>query len=263
MSLAAVVMTALACQTTPETGRSQLIFFDQKTEFKMGAQAYREILKESTISSDRRAIGRVRTVGEQIAQAAHVSGFTWEFTVVEEDSPNAYCLPGGKVGVHTGIFPIALNDAGLAAVIGHEVGHAVARHGAERMSHAVLLGVAGEVLAQGLPNGAKERELFRLGYGLTTAVAVTLPFSRSHELEADQMGLIYMARAGYDPREAVAFWRRFAAYAKKSKSGAPIEFLSTHPADERRINLLESVMNQAMAEYEKAPKKRGSGQPLL
>lgn len=251
-----------SCQTTPETNRSQLIIIDQGSEMRMGDEAYRDILKKSKISKDRALTSRLEKVGRQIASASKVTGFAWEFKLIESDVPNAYCFPGGKVGVHTGIVPFAKNEAGLAAIIGHEVGHAVARHGAERMSHAILIGVAGELVAQGMIENNANRELFRVGYGAGSAVAVTLPFSRSHELEADRMGLLYMARAGYDPREAVNFWRRFAEGAHKGKK-KQFEFLSTHPADESRISQIEKYLPEATEVYNRAPNKRGIGGSLF
>lgn len=252
----------VSCQTTPETHRRQLILIDQGSEQRMGADAYRDIIKKSTISNDKALFAKVKKVGYEIASVANVSRFKWEFALIESDVPNAYCFPGGKVGIHTAIIPFAKNEAGLAAVIGHEVGHAVARHGAERMSHAMLMGVFGKLLAQGIGETDANRELLRVGYGIGSAVAITLPFSRSHELEADRLGLIYMARAGYDPSEAILFWKRFSE--AKDKKGSPsFEFLSTHPADRRRIAQLKKFLPEAMEVYERAQIKRGKGSPLL
>ena len=260
---AILLVFTLSCQTTPETNRSQLILIDKGSEMKMGDQAYRDILKKSKISKDQALTARLNKIGREIGVASRVKGYAWEFKLIESDIPNAYCLPGGKVGVHTGITPFAKNEAGLAAIIGHEVGHAVARHGGERMSHAILLGLAGELVAQGMIEGKANRELFRAGYGAGSAVAVTLPFSRSHELEADRMGLLYMARAGYDPREAINFWRRFANAASKGKRKKPPEFLSTHPADKKRISQIEKYLPDAMKEYNRAQNKKGVGRSLF
>lgn len=254
--------SALSCETVPETNRSQLILIDVGAEMKMGASAYKEILSKSTISTDERLVSILKRVGAKIASVANRPNFQWEFNLIESDVPNAYCLPGGKVGVNTGILPIAKNEAGLATVIGHEVAHAIARHGAERMSHSLLLAVAGEILAQGVTRDNRDRQAFRAAYGLGSAVAFTLPFSRKHELEADHMGLIFMARAGYDPREAKRFWQRFADYGKKKGKSGKIAFLSTHPADDKRISLIDNLLPAVMKEYENSM-KIGLGADLL
>ncbi|VAX21517.1 Zn-dependent protease with chaperone function PA4632 [hydrothermal vent metagenome] len=251
-----------SCQTVPETNRSQLVLIDSGTELAMGSNAYKEILSRSKISKDQRLTAILRRVGMRIARVANMPGFKWEFNLIETEAPNAYCLPGGKVGVNTGILPIAQNEAGLATIIGHEVAHAIARHGAERMSQGLLIAIAGELLAQGVTKQESNREIFRAAYGLGTAVAVTLPFSRSHELEADHLGLLYMARAGYDPNEAKRFWRRFAEYAIKKGKSNKLEFLSTHPADEKRISQIGNLLQRARAEYAKS-EKIGLGESLM
>lgn len=255
LSLFVVALPALpSCRTVPETGRTQLALIDVQTETRLGEDAYREVLQKSKVVTDARLNAAITRVGRRVAAVVNQPGFNWEFKIIEDKTPNAFCLPGGKVAVHTGILPIAKNEAGLAAVIGHEVAHAVARHGAERMSQGLLVALAGELLAQGLTENQKDRELFRMAYGVGTAVVVTLPFSRQHELEADYLGLLYMARAGYDPREAESFWRRFSDYAKEKGAGARIEFLSTHPTDERRISQIRGLLPRALEEYDKSAK---------
>ncbi len=251
-----------SCQTVPETNRSQLVLIDSGTELAMGSNAYKEILSRSKISKDQRLTSILRRVGMRIARVANMPDFKWEFNLIETETPNAYCLPGGKVGVNTGILPIAQNEAGLATIIGHEVAHAIARHGAERMSQGLLIAITGELLAQGVTKQESNREIFRAAYGLGTAVAVTLPFSRSHELEADHLGLLYMARAGYDPNEAKLFWQRFAEYARKKGASNKLEFLSTHPADEKRISQIGNLLQRARAEYAKS-EKIGLGESLM
>src|SRR5262249_2188471 len=156
----------------------------------------------------------------------------WEFVVFDSPEANAFCLPGGKVGVYTGILPITQTDAGLATVLGHEIGHAVAHHGASRMSEAMLTQAGGQALGATLSSAdPKVQGAAALAYGLGAKVGVELPYSRSQESEADHIGLVYMARAGYDPKEAVGFWERFMAYNKQQGGGGPA-FLRTHPVDE-------------------------------
>ncbi len=262
LSIALAAGTVTACQTTPETGRQQLILLDPGTELRLGSDAYKEILSKSKLSKDTRLTAIVRKVGWSIARVTGRTDYKWEFNLIENDVPNAFCLPGGKVAVNTGILPITENEAGLAAVVGHEVGHAIARHGAERMSHSLLIALGGELLAQGLGKDERQRQGIRAAYGIGSAVAFTLPFSRSHELEADYLGLLYMARAGYDPREAKRFWRRFAEYGSKKGKNRQIEFLSTHPADEKRIAQIERFLPLAMGEYERS-RKLGVGGKIM
>jgi len=250
-----------SCETVPETNRTQLILLDQRTEFSMGTKAYKDILKKSKISPDKRLTKIIRRVGRRIAKVVNRPQYKWEFNLVEDKTPNAYCLPGGKVGVHTGILPIAKNEAGLAAVIGHEIAHAVARHGAERMSQSIIVALAGEVMAQGLTQNEADRQAMRAAYGIGSAVAITLPFSRNHELEADYLGILYMARAGYDPREAKKFWQRFSRWGKKEKKSNNFDFLSTHPANKKRIAQIDDMLARAMAEYNRSA-KIGAGEDL-
>lgn len=259
LCLFTVMLAGQACQTVPETNRTQILLIDASSELAMGEESYKEILSKSKISKDRDLTKKIRQIGRNIANVTKEKGkFHWEFNLIEEESPNAYCLPGGKVGIHTGIIPIAQNEAGLATIMGHEIAHAIARHGAERMSQSILIALGGELLAQGVGKSESDRQALRAAYGIGTAVTVSLPFSRQHELEADFMGLLYMARAGYDPRESVRFWKRFSDYSKKKGGGKPIEFLSTHPAGKKRIVQLEKMMPRAMEEYKKS-KKMGLG----
>jgi predicted Zn-dependent protease len=176
----------------------------------------------------------------------------WEFVVFQSQDANAFCLPGGKVGVYTGILPITKDEAGLATVIGHEVAHAVARHGGERMSEAIVIQGLGNLLGAGLSKADPAwQAVGATAYGVTTAVGRELPHSRTQESEADQIGLIYMARAGYDPEAAVQFWQRFAAVNQQQGASTPA-FLRTHPTDETRIRQLREWMPRAKAEYERA-----------
>jgi predicted Zn-dependent protease len=247
------------CTTAPETGRQQLLLISPSQEAQLGLQAFQDVKRTEPIVASGKSAEMVRQVGQRIAKVAPLPNAQWEFVLFKDDSPNAFALPGGKVGIYTGILPITKNEAGLATVIAHEVAHAVARHGAERMSQSVLVQMGGSALSAALGSDAGlTRDLAMQAYGLGTQLGVMLPYSRTHELEADEIGLLYMARAGYDPREAIEFWKRFSAFNAK-KGGKPPEFLSTHPVDARRIAQLEQMLPRAMAEYERARARLGTG----
>lgn len=259
-----VVLVSLAlpllsgCDIVPITGRSQLNLVPDSTINGMALQEYNTFLKENKVSADPVKIDQVKRVGYRVTEAvdrycqennmaAAVEGFTWEFNVVESAEINAWCMPGGKVVVYTGILPLTQDDAGLAVVMSHEIAHAVARHGSERMSQGLLYDLGGMALSEAIKtNPAATQNLFMQSYGLGAQVGVLLPFSRLHETEADRLGLIFMAMAGYDPHAAVGFWTRMSA----SKEGASQpEFLSTHPADTTRIQNIEGMMPEAMQYY--------------
>ena len=241
--LAACVIGLLAgCEAAPVTGRSQLILFPESQDAELGLQAYQQILEKSKVSKDARLNKRVQTVGRRIAAVSGHPEFDWQFTLFENDQPNAFALPGGKVGVNTGLFKVAKNDAQLAAVIGHEVAHAIARHGAERMSHGVLAETGLAVLGATTNKGS----YVQLAAAAAT-LGVILPYSRIQESEADHIGLLYMAEAGYDPREAVQLWRNFERLAGRR----PSEFLSTHPGQQTRVKRLQALMPEALAIYER------------
>jgi predicted Zn-dependent protease len=249
LALAAALLSG--CASVPETNRSQLLLIDPAQEVQLGLQAFAEIKSETPRSRNRGQIALVEKVGRRIAAIAPVSGAQWEFVLFEAPkTPNAFALPGGKVGIYSGILPITRDEAGLATVIAHEIAHVIARHGGERMSHGLLVQMGGVALSAALGSRpAATQELAMQAYGIGTQVGVMLPYSRTQELEADQLGLLLMARAGYDPRAATAFWRRFQAFNRK-QGGGKLEFLSTHPLDERRIAQIEQMMPRAVAEYE-------------
>ncbi len=236
-----------ACQTAPVTGRSQLILIPESMEIELGLTSYKETLKKAKLSEDKEVIDMVNRVGERIAAVADRKDYKWEFNVIQDDKVvNAFALPGGKVAVYTGILKYTENEAGLAAVMGHEVAHALIRHGGERIS----AGILAQLGMVGLSVAVKNKDPVAISainqaYGIGVNVGVLLPFGRSQELEADRVGLVLMARAGYDPNEAVAFWGRM----MKAKDKAPPEFLSTHPATDRRVKELKQWIPEAMKYY--------------
>lgn len=250
--LAAAVAVAtigfVACVTVAESNRRALAPLPDGYMNSLGAQAYDEMKHKDKISTDKVLTAKVVEIGKRIAQASG-KNFDWEFTLFENKEVNAFCLPGGKVGVLTGIVPVASTNAGLAAVLGHEVGHAVARHSGERLSQAIL--VTGVILSvDQVMKDSKMHDLALGALGLGAQVGVMLPYSRVHETEADHIGLEYMARAGYDPREAVTLWRRMA----KASGGSPPEILSTHPNSANRADDLESRLKDVLPVYEKSSK---------
>jgi predicted Zn-dependent protease len=241
------------CVTNPETGRRQLLLVSESEITQLGINSFNQMKKEVPISKDAKANELVQRVGKRIASAVSLPGAQWEFVVFESKEANAFCLPGGKIGVYTGILPITKDDAGLAAVMGHEVAHATLQHGRERVSE----GIATQALGQGLGaavNAADPRwtTVFNQLYSPFSQVGWTLPHSRTQETEADWRGLIYMAKAGYDPEAAVAFWERFAAFNKQAGGGGTLWFLRTHPLDETRIKELKRRMPEAKGQFQPA-----------
>lgn len=247
--------TLTSCSTVPETGRRQLSLVSADKEMQLGLTSFEKVKQETPISRDRAMNDLVQKVGRRIAAVAQLPNAQWEFVVFESKEANAFCLPGGKVGVYTGIFPITQDEAGLATVIGHEVAHAVARHGGERMSEAMVLQTGSQVLGAGLSNvDPRMQAAAMIAYGLGSKVGYELPHSRKQESEADHIGLLYMARAGYNPEAAVRFWERFGQYKQGSGQNVP-NFLRTHPVDEVRIRQLKEWMPAAKKEY----RARGGG----
>ena len=261
VGLLVCMLIALGCRTAPITGRKQLLLLPETQEVSMGIAAYNEVLAEERPSTNAQYIEMVNRVGQRIARAANRPDYQWQFHVIASPQQNAFALPGGKVAVYEGIMPICASEGGLAVVMSHEVAHALARHGGERMSQGIVVNSVESTVGYVMRNReAVERERVLKAYGIASKYGFVLPYSRKHELEADHMGLMLMAQAGYDPREAPRFWERFAA----SHTGeSPPEFLSTHPADLRRATELQNLLADALTEYEQNPQRYGSGEPLM
>lgn len=258
--LAVYLVMLTACSTVPITGRSQLNIIPGSSMLSMSLQQYDQFLKEHKVSTNQEQTGMVRRVGARVQKAVeqyfadsglseHLSDYKWEFNLVEDKQINAWCMPGGKVVVYTGILPVARTEAGLAVVMGHEIAHAIAEHGNERMSQGLIAQMGGVALSTALSTkSAATQQLWMSVYGVGAQYGALLPYGRLQESEADHLGLIFMAMAGYDPHEAVPFWERMAA----QKGGkAPPEFLSTHPADATRIENIKRLIPAAMEQYKK------------
>ncbi len=259
MPVVLIFSLLLGCVTTPVTGRRSLVLIPFEKEVALGEEAYREILKKEKISQDPQLTQIVERVGRQLAAVSPMSNLEWEFTLIDSEKKNAFALPGGKVAIFTGILPVCANEAGLAAVMGHEIAHAIARHGAQRMSQSLLITGLLAVTSTTLSD-KKNKDTIMGALGVGTMVGLTLPFSRSNESEADEIGLTLMAKAGYDPREAERFWSRF----NKMKQGSsPPEILSTHPTDATRIEDIRRLLPKADRIYRQNPLKHGLGQSFL
>jgi len=257
-SLWAMLMLVGGCAQVPLTGRTQMALLPESTLVEMSLTSYGEFLKENKLSTNKQQTEMVKRVGNRIASAvekyltdngyaSRIADFKWEFNLVDDDTPNAWAMPGGKVVFYTGILPLTQNEDGLAVVMGHEIAHAVARHGNERMSQGLMVQMGGIALSQALREKPEATQaLFLTAYGLGSQVGVMLPYSRKHEYEADELGLIFMAMAGYQPAEAINFWTRM------SQMGGPRppEFLSTHPIDTKRIENIKRVLPKAMEYYQ-------------
>lgn len=253
------IVTLFACSTTP-TGQKAFLLTSLSEENQQGQEAYAEILKTSKVIKNTRQSRLVEKIGKEIAAVANQPDFQWEFTTIESDEPNAFCLPGGKVAVYTGIFKYAENEAGLATIMGHEIGHALARHGGQRVSQQMATNVAlAGLAAVGLSNmDSTKKTLIMAALGAGATYGITLPFSRKHETEADEIGLKLMAKAGYDPNESVNFWDRFS---QLSSGKSTPEFLSTHPNSDTRRDHLRKLIPTVMPDYQNSVKK-GIGQKL-
>ena len=245
------------CSTVPITGRKQVVLYPASEIMAMSATNYDEFLSENKLSDSPTSTDMVKRTGNRLVKGVNrylaeknlsktVENYQWEFNLIEEDVPNAWCMPGGKVVVYTGILPYTKTEEGLAVVMAHEIAHAIARHGNERMSQQMMVQLGGIALATAIDEKPEQtKQIYMTAFGLGTNVGVLLPFSRTHEKEADEMGMIFMAIAGYDPTEAIEFWIRM------SQAGGqkPPEFLSTHPSDETRVKNLQSILPRAMKYY--------------
>lgn len=258
LSFIAVVIFMVACNTNPFTGKKTLALVPNSQILPMAFQQYDQFLSENKVVKGTKEANMIKSIGQKISVAAeryltangfagYLKDYRWDYNLVQDDAINAWCMPGGKIVFYTGILPVAQSEAGIAAVMGHEVAHALANHGQQRMS-------AGQIQALGAVAGniafskdPKNQEIFNQAYGIGSMVGVMLPFSRSHESEADRIGLTLMAIAGYEPMEAAELWVRMKAKA----GGAPPEFLSTHPSSDTRINNIKSWVPEARAEAKK------------
>jgi predicted Zn-dependent protease len=253
LALVATSLIVVACATISETGEQRFILTTPSQEAEMGFTAFNDLKQSMKVSNDRVAIAQVQRVANRLIPHVKVPHAQWEVLVFDDPSPNAFALPGGKIGVHTGILPITKNDAGLAAVMGHELAHITLRHGGQRVSRQLAIQMGVTALDIGLASNQENYPQYRpqilAGLGVGTSIGLVLPFSRDNEYEADRIGMRYMARAGYDPREAVELWKRMKDHSSKH-GGKPPEFLSTHPADSNRIAQLERYLPEALAEYQ-------------
>jgi len=246
---ASLLLAAAGCRTVPMTGRSQLMLSTESSEQELGATAYAEYKRETKPTTNAAQQALLQRVGNAIKDASDEKSFAWEFNVLESDTVNAFCLPGGKVAVYTGIMKKFANEAEMACVVAHEVGHAIARHGGERTSWSYLQAI-GTLGISTLGNSTLQTV-----YGIGSEYGVMLPYSRMHENEADLIGLYLMAKAGYDPQASIDFWKKF----NTGNSSKLDEMLSTHPCDATRIENLSEHLPEAQAIYSQSAVKRGLG----
>lgn len=247
------------CQTVLLTGREQLSLLPEEQEIRLGVIAFQEVLDTEPKSQNAHLTQMVERVGKRIASVSERKDYQWEFVLLARPNQNAFCLPGGKVAVYEGILPVCQNEAGLAVVMSHEIAHALARHGGERMSHQMAAEGGEWALSRILGQRDSQKvEMIKSVYGIGTEYGVLLPFSRTQESEADSIGLTLMARAGYDPQEAPRFWERFS---HENSSSVP-ELLSTHPSDETRMRQLNEQLPRAMSIYQSAPQRYGLAEQI-
>lgn len=252
------VVLVISCAKVPITGRKQLNLLPESELTGMALTQYKDFLNSNKLSTDANNSAMVNRVGQRIAAAVttylnknkygnRVAGYNWEFNLVDDKTVNAWCMPGGKVVVYTGLLPVTQNENALAVVMGHEIAHAIARHGNERMSQSLAIYMGGIALGVAMSSKSDTTQMiFNTAYGVSSQLG-ELAFSRSHESEADKLGLVFMALAGYDPQEALPFWKRMASLGGVK----PPFFLSTHPTDEKRIKDIEAYMPTAMKYYTK------------
>ena len=252
-----LLLLVAGCATAPYTRRSQLMIVSADEEMKLGAEAYQEVLGKSRVVTTPERTAPVEAVGRRIARATDHPEYAWQFALLDDPKEqNAFALPGGKVAVYTGLLPVAQTTTGLAVVLGHEIAHVIARHGAERMSQGAVAQAGGSALGA-LFGGGPGTSAILAAYGLGAQVGVLLPYGRTQESEADHIGLLLMARAGYDPRAALAFWQRM----ERAGGDGPPEFLSTHPSHGTREQQIAAWLPEALRYYAAAP--RAADDPLL
>jgi predicted Zn-dependent protease len=261
VALAVTGILAWSCSTVPITGRKQLSLVPEDQMIAMAATQYDTVLMTHPLSKNQEQTAMIKRCGARIQkavetyfqsknQSAQLAGYQWEFNLIESKEMNAWCMPGGKVAFYTGILPVCKDETGVAVVMGHEVAHAVARHGNERMSQAMLAQYGSVALDVALAkNSAQTKQMAAMAFGIGAQYGALLPFGRKQESEADHLGLIFMAMAGYDPKAAVPFWERMAS---SSSGGKPPEIMSTHPSDETRIANLKQLMPEALKYYQPA-----------
>lgn len=257
-----LLILGYACSVVPLTGRKQFVVIPADQMLSLSADSYSQVLKESKVSSNPKYISSVRNVGTRLTAAVKqymkqnglesaIEGYQWQYNVIVSDELNAWCMPGGQIAFYEGIMPVCQDDNGVAVVMGHEIAHAIAQHGNERMSQQLAIQMGGIALSEALSTKKESTQQLALAaFGVSSALGVTLPFSRTHETEADELGLYFMAMAGYDPQKAPAFWERMITQG----GSRPPEFLSTHPNPENRIKALQKYMPKAL-EYYNASKK--------
>ena len=259
---AAVIVTAgmyTACKSVAVTGRKQLSLVPESQMIAMSSEQYAQVIQQGPLSTNQSQVDMIKRVGNTIKTAVEkymadqgrskeLEGYNWEFNLIKNDSTvNAWCMPGGKVAFYTGILPVCIDENGIAVVMGHEVAHAIAHHGNERMSQQIVEQAGGQVASVMLASKSPlTQQLFQTAYGAGAQYGVILPFSRKHESEADKMGLVFMAMAGYDPHVAIEFWKRMSTV---MSGQAPPEFMSTHPSDARRVADLEAFLPEALKYY--------------
>lgn len=257
ISVLCIGLAVQSCSTVPLVGRKQISLLPESDMVSMSLTSYSQFLQENKLSTNKTQSDMVKRVGAKMSVAVEkylndngfadrIADFKWEFNLVENSEMNAWCMPGGKVVFYTGIMPLAINDVGIAVVMSHEIAHAVARHGNERMSQQMLVQFGSVALSEALKSKPeKTQAIFQSAYGIGTQYGVMLPYSRQHEYEADKMGLIFMAIAGYNPNGAISFWERMAS----SSTNKSPEFLSTHPVEENRIAAIKAFLPEAMRYY--------------
>jgi predicted Zn-dependent protease len=254
LSILCLMAIVYSCKQVPLTGRRQINFLPSSQMLALSTSSYQQTLSQAKVVRGTAEANKVNEVGQNIRRAVEaymrqnnmsdqLQNFEWEFSLIDENTINAWAMPGGKVAIYTGILPVTQNDDGLATVMGHEVAHAVARHGNERMSQGLATQLGGMGLQAALSSRPQQtQQIFNTAFGIGSQVGVMLPFSRLHESEADRLGVIFMQMAGYNPEAAIPFWERMS---QQSKGGSPPEFLSTHPAPATRVRNLRKYINEA------------------